>query len=325
MASDNEASALPLPAHDARRDPSTHQLRLFLVLAHELHFGRAAARMFMTQPAFSQQISALEKRIGVLLIERSSRKVELTAAGVALLPEIRSVVAAVSRLRQAAGEQARDVSGHLALGAIGGEAAMPYTHAVLTRLRATHPHLTYEMHSLGFAEQFEVLARGEADAVFLLPPLPPGFQSLQLSTGQRVACMSADDPLANQKCIVLAQLADHTVLDMPPRVPRAWWDFWTVNPRPNGKPVRYGMAVTDVEAMLLAVARDQGIVFLPAAARHLFPRPGVAYLNVTDLPPFTVALAWLPQHRSRPTLAALRQAAHHVISQNQPAARHNAR
>ncbi|WP_406349218.1 LysR family transcriptional regulator [Streptomyces sp. NBC_00144] len=319
MTDGDEANVLPLSAHDARRDPSTHQLRLFLVLAQELHFSRAAARMFMTQPAFSQQIRALEKRIGVPLIERTSRKVELTAAGQALLPDIRSVVAAMTRLKQAACLQVREVSGHLVLGAIGGETSMPYTQAILTHLRATHPHVTFEMRNLGFTEQIEALVSGDADAAFLLPPLPPGFQTLQLATEQRVACVAADDPLTDQEPITLEQLADHTMLDMPPGVPRAWWDFWTVNPRPDGTPVRYGMAVTDLEAMLLAVARGQGIVFLPAAARHFFPRPGVACLNVTDLPLFTAALAWLPQHRNRPALAALRQAAHQVIRQTQSA------
>ncbi|MFE3638050.1 LysR family transcriptional regulator [Streptomyces sp. NPDC059168] len=313
MTDDDEVSASSLPAHDARRDPSTHQLRLFLALAQELHFGRAATRMFMTQPAFSQQIRALEKRIGVPLIERTSRKVELTPAGQALLPDIRSVIAAMTQLNQAAGLQARELSGHLVLGAIGGEAAMPYTHAILAHLRAAHPHLTFEMRNLGFTQQVEALVSGETDAAFLLPPLPPGFQSLHLATDQRVACMAAGDPLADQTSTTLAQLADHTMLDMPPGVPRAWWDFWTVNPRPDGTPVRYGMTVADLEAMLLAVASGQGIVFLPAAARHLFPRPGTAYLNVSDLPLFTAALAWLPRNRNRPALAALRQAAHQVI------------
>src|SRR5262245_39900482 len=98
-----------LPSQDTRRDPSIHQLRLFLVLAEELHFGRAASRMFMTQPAFSQQIRTLENRFGVPLIHRSSRSVELTHAGEALLPKARAVVEAMARLRQATDLHAREI------------------------------------------------------------------------------------------------------------------------------------------------------------------------------------------------------------------------
>lgn len=63
------------------REPSLHQLRLYLVLAQELHFGRAAARVYVTQPTFSQQIRSLEQRLGVTLVERGGRGVRLTAAG----------------------------------------------------------------------------------------------------------------------------------------------------------------------------------------------------------------------------------------------------
>ena len=298
------------------------------MLAEELHFSRAAARLFITQSALSRQIRALETHLGVRLVERSSRSVELTPAGRALLPEIRSAVAAMERLRRLADGHAREVSGHLILGSVGGDAAMPYTHAILTELRGSHPHVSYEMRSLNFANQIEALTSGEIDAAFLRPPLPAGIQSVLLATEPRLACLAADDPLVGRAPLTLAQLSGHVMVDMPAEVPRRWWDYWTVNPRPDGSPVRYGPVVTDIEAMLLAVARGQGIVFVPAAARALYPRPGVAYVEVTDLPLSTAALAWLPGNRSRPLIAVLRRAARAVVAsqdanetQDTPAAR----
>ncbi len=305
---------------EGRRDPSTHQLRLFLVLAEELHFGRAAERAFMTQPALSRQIAALEANLGLQLVERTSRAVELTAAGRALLPRVRSAVAAMAELRQAAGRQAREISGHLVIGFIGGEAAMPYTHAILTELRSAHRHLTVEMRTLGLTEQIGALTRGEVDAAFLRPPVPPGIRTLRLAVEPRVACLPADDPLVARQPLLLSQLADHAMVDVPPEIPREWWDFWTVDPRPDGTRVRYGPVAADVEAMLLAVARGEAVVFLPAAARHLFPRPGVAYVDVTDLLPCTAALAWLPRASSRPAVAALCQAARRVVARGDTAA-----
>jgi hypothetical protein len=109
---DGEASR-PL-VQKAAREPSIHQLRLFLVLAQELHFGRAATRLFITQPALSRQIRGLEDRLGLSLVERTSRAVALTEAGQALLPEAREIVAGMSRLLQVARARAREASGHLA-------------------------------------------------------------------------------------------------------------------------------------------------------------------------------------------------------------------
>lgn len=304
----------PAPGPDARREPSVHQLRLFVVLAEELHFSRAAARLFMTQPALSRQIRALEANLGVAVIERTSRAVQLTTAGEALLPEARAAVAAMARVRQVARLHGRAVRGHLVIGAVGAEAAMPYTHAMLAELRARHPQVTVEMRSLNLVDQFGALTRGEVDVALLRPPVPDGIQTLLLATEPRVACLPADDPLAARDAITLAELAGRTVVDVPPEVSRLWWDHWAVNPRPDGTPVRFGPVVRDVEAMLLAVARGQAMTFLPAAARDLFPRPGVRYVDVTDLSPSTAVLAWLPKNRSRPLTAALWEAARAAVN-----------
>ncbi|MGH3905392.1 MAG: LysR family transcriptional regulator [Pseudonocardiaceae bacterium] len=283
-------------------------MRLFLVLAQELHFGWAAMRLFITQSALSRQIRALEGHLGVTLVERTSRTVALTAAGQALLPEAREVVAAMSRLRHAANVQARQASGHLVIGSIGAEAAMPYSHAILVDLQR-NPDITIEIRNLNFIDHIQALTRGDVDVVFLRPPVPAGIQTLHLATEPRVACLSADDALADEPHLTLAQLADRPVPDVPADVPRVWWDHWIVNPRPDGSPMRYGPVVTDMETLLHVVACGQAIIFLPAAARHMFPRPGVRYVDVIDIPPSAAALAWLPKNRNRPTIAAVREIA----------------
>ncbi|WP_182908975.1 LysR family transcriptional regulator [Microbispora sp. H13382] len=293
------------------REPSLHQLRLFLVLAEELHFGRAAQRLFLTQPALSQQIRALEGRLNVNLVQRSSRRVDLTAAGRALEEEARGVVAAMDRFRSVAATHARQVRGHLRIGAIGGEAFMPHAIAILAELSARHPGITVEIRSINFVEQIDLLHRREVDAAFLRSPVPPGMRSLHLATGPRVACLPAGDPLVARAPLTLAQLSEHVVVDVPIPELREWWDYWTINPRPDGRPVRYGPVVGDVDALLSAVARGQAIAFLPAEARHDYTRRGVAYVDVTDLPLSTSVLAWVAEH-DHSLLAALLQAARTV-------------
>ncbi|WP_443072275.1 LysR family transcriptional regulator [Streptomyces sp. WMMC1477] len=290
-------------------EPSIHQLRLFLVLSEELHFGHAATRLYVTQSALSQQIRGLENRLGVTLFDRSSRAVALTAAGRALLPDVKAAVEAMDRLRRAADARGRHLSGRLRVGTIGAEAAMPHTRAVLGALRRQYPLLEVEVLGLNFVDHLAALYRREVDVVFLRPPVPDDIEVHYLATEPRVACLSADDSLAAQPRVTLGDFAEYAVVDVPPQVPRVWWDFWAVDPRPDGTPVRYGPAAVDIEALLHIVAQGEAMAFLPDAARHLFQRPGISYVDVEGLPPCTSALAWPAEHRNMPLVAAAREAA----------------
>ncbi|MET9218543.1 LysR family transcriptional regulator [Streptomyces sp. NPDC003300] len=297
-----------------RPEPTVHQLRLLLVIAQELHFGRAAARLFMSQPALSRQVRALEERLGFPLFERGSRKVEATEGCLALLPQAESVVLEMDRLREAAREHARAPSGQLVVGAIGAETSMPHARAVLDELRRRYPRITVEIRNLNFVDHMTRLIDGEVDVVFSRPPVPPGVQSLHMASEARVVCLPADDPLAARTSVALADLAGRPVVDVPPEVPRPWWDFWVTDPRPDGSPVRYGPVAADLEALLHTVSAGTAVAFLPAAARGFFPRPGVAYVDLSDVAPCTSALAWSAASRTRPAVAAIRQAASAVLA-----------
>ncbi|MEU9861056.1 LysR substrate-binding domain-containing protein [Streptomyces sp. NPDC047971] len=299
--------------------PSLHQLRLFVALAEELHFSRAAARLFITQSALSQQIRDLERRLGLRLFDRSSRVVTLTPQGHVLLADARRVLRAAERLSRSAATQARRLSGRLVVGSIGAEAAMPYTLAVLRLLHERHPRIQIDVRSLNFADHFDALFRQDIDVAFLRPPVPAGIDVQHLATEPRLACLPASDPLAARERITLAQLARRPVIDVPSHVPRIWWDFWAVDPRPDGTPVRYGPVASDMEGLLHLVAQGKGMCFLPAAARDLFPRPGVRYVDVTDLPPSTAALAWLRTNRAEPLVQAVVGAATCFVSAQEPA------
>lgn len=296
-----------------------HQLRLFVALAEELHFGNAARRVFLTQPALSQQIKMLEQRLGTRLVERGTHAVELTFAGEKLLPAVRSVLESMDRLHALADGHGREVSGHLVLGVIGGEGAQPYTHDMLAELRRRYPEITVEIRSLGFSDHFHSVARGDVDAAVLVQPIPPELQALNLHTGPRIVVLPADDPLvADGAPVTLAQLADRTFMNIAPPVSHEWWDKWwhnwSLDPRPDGTPVRYGPAVDDIEALMHSIAQGQAIAFLPEAARRIYPRPGIAYVDVADLPGYTAALVWAPKNRSLPVVTALRDAARAIIA-----------
>ncbi|MET9138396.1 MULTISPECIES: LysR family transcriptional regulator [Streptomyces] len=298
------------------REPSIHQLRLFLTLNEELHFGRAAARLFITQPALSQQIRELEKRLGVGVVERSGRTLRLTEAGQALLPEARAAIGAVDRLRRVADAQVRQTSGRLVVGTMGAEASMKHTRSVLGLLRDRHPGMSVQLVNLGFGDHLAALAQQEADVVFLRPPVTDDIEVHHLATEPRVACVAADHPLAALPALTVAHFSGVPVVDMPRQVPRLWWDFWAVDPRPDGSRVRYGPVVTDMESLLHTVAAGEAMCFLPAAAREYFARPGVTYVDVADLAPSTSALAWLRARRNEATVRAVRHAAREAMTRD---------
>ncbi|MDQ0931135.1 LysR substrate-binding domain-containing protein [Streptomyces turgidiscabies] len=133
--------------------------------------------------------------------------------------------------------------------------------------------------------------------------------SIELATESRVVCLPSDDPLAQERELTLAQIADRTIVDVPPEVPRLWWDHLTIDPRPDGTQVRFGPVVRDTEAMVLAVLQKRAITFLPAAARRLYPRPGLTYVDAPELGNSVSCLAWLPANRDVPGVHALREAA----------------
>ncbi|WP_149181915.1 LysR substrate-binding domain-containing protein [Streptomyces sp. TRM49041] len=294
-------------------DPSLRQLRLLLVLAEELHFGRAARRVYISQPALSRQIRRLEEQLGVALLERSTRRVRLTAAGEALLPRVRDLVAAADGLRRSVREQRRAVSGRVVLGCY--VTALPVIGALVERFGRDRPGLEVELREVDFVEQFGALLDGRVDAVLCYGPVPEGVQSLHLATEPVVVCVAEGHPVAGRPSVTSADLAGVPVVGLSPEVPRGWRDFWAADPRPDGSHVSYtAHTATTFEGGLAAVARGEGVRLVSASCRELFPRPGIRYVDVRDAPECAAVLAWAGARRDSPGVVALRRAAAELVA-----------
>ncbi|MCH0543302.1 LysR family transcriptional regulator [Streptomyces sp. MUM 203J] len=301
-------------------DPTMRQLRVLLVLAEELHFGRAARRLYLSQPALSRQLRRLEEQWGVPLLERSTRRVRLTAAGEALLPRVREAVAAADVLRAAVMEQERTGTGQVVLGCY--VTALPVVRALVERVRGRWPGLKVTLREVDLVEQFGALLDGELDVVLCYGPVPRGVQSLRLAAEPVVACLADGHPLAGRPSVTLAELAGVPVVGLSPEVPQGWRAFWAADPRPDAAPVSYtGHAATSFEGSLAAVAQGDGLRLVSAACRELFPRPGVRYVDVADAPPCAALLAWTGARRDVPEVAAVRWAAGGLAGSGVPDAR----
>jgi len=292
-------------------DPTAHQLRLLLVLAEELHFGRAASRLYLTQPALSQQIRSLEQRLGVELFTRTSRRVELTKHGQSLLPYAKAVVDASDALR---GAVRRAIPAKLRLGVCESFGALAPTRQVIAKVSERHPELGPEVHVADdFTEQLAMLTNGVIDAAFVYLPVPEGLTASVLRAEPRVVCMSVSDPLAQRRSVSLADLADRLMVNLGSDTFHVGRDFWAHDPRPDGTRVRYtDHQVTRFESLLSAVSLGRAIAFVPAAAMTLYPRPDLRYLPVDDLPGCAFGVVWHSNDHDKPKIVALEDIAHRV-------------
>lgn len=194
------------------------QLSHFLAVAEERHFTRAATRVHLTQSSLSSSVRALERELGSDLFVRSTRQVELTQAGRALLPAARRAVAAAEDARDAVAAVRGLVRGHLAIGAIQslGQVSLP---GLLARFHRTHPAVTLRLHHDGAPELVRRTADGEIDLAIVDPPLGPQSDRVQattIATESLQLAVASEGPLAHRSRVRLTDLADHEFIEYRP-------------------------------------------------------------------------------------------------------------
>jgi DNA-binding transcriptional LysR family regulator len=259
---------------------SLARLSCFIAVAEELHFGRAAERLHMTQPPLSRQIQQLEAELGVQLIDRTTRSVTLTPAGIAFLPDARRILqlaesAALTVKRVPAGDLGTVVVGFTAASA----------HAVLPRLlertRAKLPDVKLELREMVSAAQIEGLMTGEIDLGMARPPLKrPGIVSRPLLHEQLVAALPAEHALVGQaRALTLNDLDGQDVVMYSPIEARYFNELLISAFTIAGATPRYVQFVTQVHTMLVLVRSGIGIALVPASAATLHPE-GVVFRSI---------------------------------------------
>jgi DNA-binding transcriptional LysR family regulator len=266
------------------------QLAYFVAVAEELNFTRAAERLHVSQSPLSQAIKALESNLGVALLARSSRHVELTAAGEELLPAARAALAAVEHavnIARAAGEGDQSLRvGFLAYG------ACDVIDRSLAAFAAPLSELRLQTRQTDFSDPTAGLAAGSVDAAFLrLPVTAPELEIAALTSEPRVAVLPAWHPLASRTSIAVADLADEHWLQMPGR-DQLWREFWLATAHRDGVAPLLGPEVRTVEEQLAATATGGYVSLAPASVAVSYPRAGIAYVPVPEVEPSIVAIGW---------------------------------
>ncbi|SFW86407.1 LysR family transcriptional regulator [Amycolatopsis australiensis] len=270
----------------------TRELRYFVAVAEELHFGRAAERLGIAQPPLSRAIRQLERRLGVALLVRNRRGVALTGAGEILLQEGRAALdaatAAVRRTRRAGSVS----HGGLVL-AVKAGAFHELLNKLLDAYAAEPDAVDIDVLPSGTCEQEEMLRDGRADVALMHTPFNSlaGFDSVELMTERQVAILPAKHPLATRKSLSLDEIAD--IPDLPPA---RWAGRGVYPPGP-------GPEVHDQTQLAQLIALGRTMTVFPESARTWLWEEHAA-VPLTDAPPVTTHIVWPAHSRSR-TLAGL--------------------
>lgn len=281
------------------------QLRCFVAVAEELHFGRAAARLNMTQPPLSRQVQILEHLVGVTLLERTSRSVRLTAAGRSFLVDARRIVKQSEQATALAQRVARGELGSLSLG-FTAASGYSYLPRLLERIRRALPGIDLQLTEMVTPDQLDALRSGAIDIGLLRPPVSLAEFAVNPALQESlVIAAPATGPLSARRVTRLNDLDGLPFIMYAPVGAGYFHDLLTERFYALGVAPRYVQYVSQIHSILALVGAGMGFGLVPAGAQCLH-MDGVRFepLQDEDLPMVELVLC----HRrsnDNPALAQL--------------------
>jgi DNA-binding transcriptional LysR family regulator len=290
------------------------QIRCFVAVAEELHFGRAAERLNMTQPPLSRQLQILERILGVPLLERNSRSVRLTPAGASFLPEARRLLRLAESAALVARRVAQGKAGTIRLG-FTAASAYGFLPDLVAVCQARLPQMDLSLHEMVSAAQFDALGAGEIDLGLLRPPVPvAGFDGIRVASEPLRLALPQRHPLVSRPTLTLADLTGQPFIMYAPYEARYFYDllvelFARAEFRPS-----IVQQLAQVHSIVAMVQANVGVALVPEAAAKL--RFAGVVLRELDLPPIRkveLFMAWR-RDNTNPLRAALLDVARGLVA-----------
>jgi DNA-binding transcriptional LysR family regulator len=280
------------------------ELRVFLTLAEELHFGHSAERLGLTSSRVSQSLRKLEAKVGAQLVHRTSRHVELTASGERFRDEVGDLHRQLMAVLERTYGERRELSGTVRLGLLTPVIEGTHLPAISGAFQRRHPECRVEVSRAPYGDAFDCLRRGELD--LLISWLPHGQSDLvvgpTLAREPRVLAVAQDHPLAGRSEVSLEDIADYKVLPQEEVMPRDMADAWIPRKTPTGRTIHrlrvpFGqMARRDAstlrQQMSWWIATGE-VIYASVAPVEAILGSGIAYVPITDMPPLRSVLVWL--------------------------------
>jgi DNA-binding transcriptional LysR family regulator len=273
-------------------DVHLRDLRYFLEVARQLHFTRAAESLYVSQPALSKQIRALERQLRVTLFERDRGSVRLTRAGAELVPHAERLVESWEDAKRSL-SKASDCTLVIGMHTSPGRGLLPKVRALLV---TSCPAAEVELRQVAWSDRTAGLSDRSTDAAFVWLPLPqPPYRWVTIAREQRLVAMPKDHPLATRASVSMADLLDEPFLALPESA-GPLRDYWLALDSRDGHEVRIAAEINDTEETYEAVASGIGVCLLASGNAPIFARGDVTMLPVRDLSLSELVLGWNERH-----------------------------
>ncbi|HWL85499.1 MAG TPA: LysR substrate-binding domain-containing protein [Polyangiaceae bacterium] len=278
-------------------DVHTRKLRYFLTVAEKLNFSRAAAELRIAQQALSKQIRELEEAAGAPLLRRTTRSVELTAAGEIFLAAAKQALAALDAGAEAARRVSQGVVGTLRVGFVTG-AALELTGAILDEFRAHHPQIVLDLREFALEDPSAGLAEAWADVAFVRPPI--SLRELEfepLFTEPRVVALPIHHRLAGRRSVSVRDLLEEPIA-VGCSADAVWRADWTLDAYRNGTPAPRIVHTRSQTEEIGLVAMGVACSITAAAAVRFVPHASVSYVRIEGIAGSTLGIGWRRDRRT---------------------------
>lgn len=274
------------------------QLWMFVAVAEEQHFGRAAKRLGMSQPPLTEQIKVLEQALKVELFERSRQGTRLTSVGAAILPAVQKFVEQMEQLEKAVGEAARGQSGLLTIGAVN-SAMFDVVPPLVEKLKARLPGMTISVREIDSVEAVPALLSGDIDLAFarVEGAGEDDIGSIPVEESALSVALHRNHPLAEMTRIRLDALRDEEAVMFERRYSPLYFDSLMATFHAHGFNPRVLHEVRSINSQIAFVGCGQGIALVPATMRKMAPQSVVFKPLKEKIMVTTAALAW---NKARP-------------------------
>lgn len=273
-------------------DVHLRDLRYFLAVAQERHFTRAADTLYMSQPALSKQIRALERQLRVTLFQRDRGEVRLTRAGAELVSHAERMLESWEGAK-ASLSMASDCTLVIGMHTSPGRGYLPKVRAMMV---ASCPESELELRHIAWSDRTAGLADRSTDAAFVWLPLPrPPYRWITIAREPRLVALPSDHRLSTRASVSMADLLDEPFLALPESA-GPLRDYWLALDHRDGHPVRIASEIHDTEEAYEAVTSGIGICLLAAGNAPILARGDVKMVPVRDLGPSELVLAWNERH-----------------------------
>jgi DNA-binding transcriptional LysR family regulator len=271
------------------------EVEVFLTLSELLHFGQTAERLQISHGRVSQILQDLEAKLGVRLLDRTSRRVTLTPAGARLRTRLGEPYAQLREVLRDTRAHAEQITGELRLGLLFPSSGGPKLPQIIDLFERRHPGASVSIRDLPFDDPLGPLRRGEIDVMACRLPInqPDLTVGPVLASDHRILAVAIDHPLANRKDISVEDLADCLVHDAGGRLPREYIDTLVPPRTPRGRRIPRRHIGTPSPTQLLAmVARGEIVHPTISTFPDHFRHPNVTFVPIRDLPPMKAGLLW---------------------------------